>query len=592
MDVRIKKKETRKAGSAPDKRQGKERKMKKDEKVEYIKAAKPCPECGGKDHIRMMRMGAAWAVTCDDCGYTVGPFSLIRSAVKRWADDSKAAEERRAKEEEERRAKEEEERKQKERETKTLAVTIFDLPVERLMNHPRNVRKTYTEIDDLAESIKSRGIMQNLTVVPAPGHKESADLFYVVIGNRRLQAAKKAGLKSLPCSIAWDMSEREQFSIMVTENMQRSDLTIEEQAESFQLMLDLGETVETIKEKTGLSESTVRHRLKLAELGVENIKKRRLKDGTDIAGTHYYQLTIGDYAYLEKIKDVERRRVILEGAKDSSNLRWAVDSELMAAAKKECEAAARERFKQLGIKEKDGYYNYQDKMIKTFSGWNEETLEEIRKWEPPKKTPVKELYWSSSYSNIVVRHKAKEVKEETPADRERKRLEKNRKQLNELAKALTAEVRTFAAEVARGKYGKPENEAVFVHSGLIAILTEDYGRFSVGPLASVYTNYKDVYGHGLDPKYKQEIATLDTWKIILLGIVSVYQDNIAYIVSYPCDYTTRNADKAMNIIKILEKFGYEPSNPQYKDYLNGTHELFNKILPGMPKPETGGGNGD
>lgn len=560
--------------------------MKKDEKVEYIKAAKPCPECGGKDHIRMMRMGAAWAVTCDDCGYTVGPFSLIRSAVKRWADDSKAAEERRAKEEEDRRAKEEE-RKQKEGETKTLAVTIFDLPVEQLMNHPRNVRKTYTEIDDLAESIKSRGIMQNLTVVPAPGHKESADLFYVVIGNRRLQAAKKAGLKTLPCSIAWDMSEREQFSIMVTENMQRSDLTIEEQAESFQLMLDLGETVETIKEKTGLSESTVRHRLKLAELGVENIKKRRLKDGTDIAGTHYYQLTIGDYAYLEKIKDVEKRREILEGTKDSNALRWAVDSELAAAVKKECEAAARERFKQLGIKEKDGYYNYQDKMIKTFSGWNEETLEEIRKWEPPKKTPVKELYWSSSYSNIVVRHKAKEVKEETPADLERKRLEKNRKQFNELAKALTAEVRTFAAEVVRGKYGKPENEAVFVHSGLIAILlSEHYAPFKVGSLASVYTNYKDVYGYGLDPKYKQEIATLDTWKIILLGIVSVYQDNIVNIVSYPCDYTARYGEKAKSMIEVLEKFGYQPSNPEYIRLIDGTHELYRKKEPVMPEPET------
>lgn len=570
--------------------------MKKDEKVEYIKAANPCPECGGKDHIRMMQMGAAWAVTCDDCGYTVGPFSLVRSAVKRWADDSKAAVERRAKEEEECRAKEEEERKQKEVETKTLAVTIFDLPVEQLMNHPRNVRKTYTEIDDLAESIKSRGIMQNLTVVPAPGHKESADLFYVVIGNRRLQAAKKAGLKTLPCSIAWDMSEREQFSIMVTENMQRSDLTIEEQAESFQLMLDLGETVETIKEKTGLSESTVRHRLKLAELGVENIKKRRLKDGTDIAGTHYYQLTIGDYAYLEKIKDVKKRREILDGAKDSNGLRWAVDSEIMAAVKKECEAAARKRFKELGIKEKQGgYFNYNDKEIKTFNGcngWNEKLLEEIREWEPPKKTPVKELYWSSSYSAIRIRREAKEVKGETPAELERKRLEKNRKQLNELAKALTAEVRTFAADVVRGKYGKPENEAVFIHSGLIAILSEDYGRFRVGPLASVYVNYKDVYGYGIDPKYKQEIATLDTWKIILLGVVSVYQDNIVNIVSYPCDYTTRNADKALNIIKILEKFGYEPSNPQYTEYLNGTHELFNNVLPGMPKPETGGDDGD
>lgn len=67
---------------------------KKEEPVEYIENADACPECGKRERIRKMQMGAAWAITCDDCGYMVGPFSLIGSAIRRWTDESKAAQAR------------------------------------------------------------------------------------------------------------------------------------------------------------------------------------------------------------------------------------------------------------------------------------------------------------------------------------------------------------------------------------------------------------------------------------------------------------------------------------------------------------------
>lgn len=53
---------------------------------------------------------------------------------------------------------------------------------------------------------------------------------------------------------------------MLLENMQRSDLTVYEQAQGFQMMLDLGESISDISEKTGFSETTVRRRVKLLEL--------------------------------------------------------------------------------------------------------------------------------------------------------------------------------------------------------------------------------------------------------------------------------------------------------------------------------------
>ena len=93
---------------------------------------------------------------------------------------------------------------------------IQDIAIEQLDIHPQNVRKVYTDIDELAESIKARGVMQNLTVVPNPDKK---DHYLVVIGNRRLTAARKAGLKTMPCSVV-EMTEKEQISTMLLENMQ------------------------------------------------------------------------------------------------------------------------------------------------------------------------------------------------------------------------------------------------------------------------------------------------------------------------------------------------------------------------------------
>ena len=59
-------------------------------------------------------------------------------------------------------------------------------------------------------------------------------------------------MEELPCVVV-EMSEREQLSTMLTENMQRSDLTVYEQAQGFQMMLDMGDTVEDIAEKSGFS---------------------------------------------------------------------------------------------------------------------------------------------------------------------------------------------------------------------------------------------------------------------------------------------------------------------------------------------------
>ena len=144
---------------------------------------------------------------------------------------------------------------------------LVEIPLESISPHPQNPRKDLGDLSELAESIRSTGILQNLTVV------QNEDYTYtVIIGHRRLAAAKLAGLQTAPCVIA-EMSEDEQLTTMLAENMQRSDLTVYEQAEGIQLLLDRSFSIADIAEKTGFSESTIRRRAKLLELDKDAFKR-------------------------------------------------------------------------------------------------------------------------------------------------------------------------------------------------------------------------------------------------------------------------------------------------------------------------------
>lgn len=191
---------------------------------------------------------------------------------------------------------------------------LTELSVEQLKPHPNNPRLDVGDVSELAESIRKNGIMQNLTVIPAD---ETMKEFTVLIGHRRLAAAKKAGLSKVPCRVIFDMSDAEQVSMMLEENMQRNDLTIYEQAWGFQMMFDFGETVESIADKTGFNESTIYHRLNLAKLDRETLKGK--VDDPD------YQHNIKDLQLLERVKDVDARNQILKTSRNSSDIKWKVD---------------------------------------------------------------------------------------------------------------------------------------------------------------------------------------------------------------------------------------------------------------------------
>ena len=196
-----------------------------------------------------------------------------------------------------------------------MNTNVTMIPVAQLHPHPDNPRKDLGDITELTASIKANGVLQNLTVVPRANPDvnyeklcrqyygdpteenrtklnqfRSTDGYTVIIGHRRLAAAKAAGLMELPCIVVEDMTPEEQISTMMTENMQRSDLTVYEEAEGFQMMMDFGNSVEQVADKAGFSESTIRRRVKLLSLDREEFKKS-VKRGA----------TLADFALMDKL---------------------------------------------------------------------------------------------------------------------------------------------------------------------------------------------------------------------------------------------------------------------------------------------------
>lgn len=150
-----------------------------------------------------------------------------------------------------------------------MGITIENLQVDDLHANPNNPRKQVGDVDELASSIRSQGIKQPLLVTPTGktdifGHKQ----YRVVIGHRRLAAARQSGLSTVP-AIVEEMDARREREIMLVENTQRSDLTPIEEADGYQGLLDLGVRVKEMAEKTGRSDRFVRRRLKIARIPQE-----------------------------------------------------------------------------------------------------------------------------------------------------------------------------------------------------------------------------------------------------------------------------------------------------------------------------------
>lgn len=154
---------------------------------------------------------------------------------------------------------------------------ITYIPRERLEPHPDNPRQELGDLTELAASIKKQGLLQNLTVVPSP---DNLGRYRIVIGRRRFAASGLAGLGELPCIIDEKMTYPEQIAVMMSENIQRNDLTIAEKAGGVQMMMELGMDTSEIAGNTGISDTTVRRYAKLGKLGASGLRQAEQRGAT------------------------------------------------------------------------------------------------------------------------------------------------------------------------------------------------------------------------------------------------------------------------------------------------------------------------
>jgi ParB family transcriptional regulator, chromosome partitioning protein len=139
------------------------------------------------------------------------------------------------------------------------------VPVEFLRPNPRNPRKVFedTDLDELTQSIRDRGIIQPIVARPVPNKPES---YEIVAGERRWRAAQKAGLHEVPVVVV-NVDDKTSLEYAILENVQRADLNPIEEAEGYsRLMQEFSYTQENLSKIIGKSRSHIANMMRLSDL--------------------------------------------------------------------------------------------------------------------------------------------------------------------------------------------------------------------------------------------------------------------------------------------------------------------------------------
>lgn len=428
------------------------------------------------------------------------------------------------------------------------------IPTDKLHPHPDNPRKVIGDVSELAESIKANGILQNLTVVP---NNDNWDDFTVIIGHRRLAAAKQAGLTELPCAIV-EMSEKEQLSTMLTENMQRSDLTVYEEAKGCQLLLDLGDTVAEIAEKTGFSESKIRRRVKLCELDEEAFKESQIR-----------QPTLADYDRLNQIKDIKTRNKLLEsiGTNNFDNL-------LYSAVKKQETEEEKEKIEKICLEH--GMTKVQ-KYDEIPSNYEYTGAFELKDLIGKDFADSRKRYFYFAYSsNIYIYAEALKKQEKNDPEEEKRKLEEQRwdklaEQAEEIDERCEALRRGFMLDTNFNDSNKKQELIKYITAQVAAgARIEDY-------------HLEEIIGHNFEDDESIDSYISEHWsdnsgRMLMAAAYALCQtkySSFSYIsVNYVDKKFSRKNNTDLNrFYNLLCKLGYVMSDEEIQ-LRDGTHPIF------------------
>lgn len=426
------------------------------------------------------------------------------------------------------------------------------LPVDRLHPHPDNPRKELGDLTELADSIKANGVFQNLTVVP-DDPTSSYTSFTVIIGHRRLAAAKLAGLTEVPCVVT-EMTAKEQVQTMLLENMQRTDLTVYEQAQGFQMMLDMGETIQSVAKDTGFSETTVRRRVKLLELDPKKFKASESRGAT-----------LFDYMELDKVESPETKNKLLDviGTPNFRNkLQNAIENEKHAKILKG-HADALAEFATKVEEQNRATMRY----VRSYGYWDKTTVE-----RPDDADTASYFFTVNDYNATLYRAIEQEDADAAAArGAEEARKRDERKKLEEGLKGAAARGYDLRLEFIKGiSAAKAKKHLLDITAFIIWCGVDGFNEIAEEdfPLFGVNLNEDEEFtmAHAIAAAQSPEKAILR-----LAYVYSGDNEHTGYFDSYRLKHSENEQLDA--IYMLLEKLGYEMSDEE-KKLRDGTHELF------------------
>lgn len=164
------------------------------------------------------------------------------------------------------------------------------LPMAQIRPNPMQPRKEFREeeLADLESSLRVNGLLQPVTVRPAP----SGSGYELIAGERRLRAAQRLGWTDIP-AIVKEIGDKELLTLALVENLQRADLNPIEEAEGYQqLMTTFSITQQEVADIVGKDRSTVANMLRL--LGLPASVRRQVREGALSLGHARALLALGD----------------------------------------------------------------------------------------------------------------------------------------------------------------------------------------------------------------------------------------------------------------------------------------------------------
>ena len=179
----------------------------------------------------------------------------------------------------------------------------MSVPIENVFPNPNQPRRSFTpdQLEELAASVREKGIIQPLIVRARPGHPQQ---FEIVAGERRWRAAQMAQLHHVPVVLR-DFDDVEVLEIAIIENIQRADLNPMEEAAGYKALMDrFGHTQDKLSEALGKSRSYIANLVRLLQLPDE--VQTYLREGKLSAGHARALITSDDPSALA-------RRVIQQG---------------------------------------------------------------------------------------------------------------------------------------------------------------------------------------------------------------------------------------------------------------------------------------